>query len=147
MLLRLFIALCLVAFILAACSQPASTVGEDTAFANACDRVNDGQRIAVQGYLRLPDSFSGEQSVVLRLYETDAFDGTPIGVQIRFGSQANQVEPVPTSYSDDDLQVHLADGQVVGFGVKVKVSGKVYFPLVDQDFECGLENLLVELAS
>jgi hypothetical protein len=95
----------------------------------------------------LPDSFSGEQSVVLRLYETDAFDGTPLGVQIRFGSQANQIEPVPTSYSDDDLQVHLADGQVAGFGAKVKVSGKVYFPLVDQDFECGLENLLVELAS
>jgi hypothetical protein len=28
----------------------------------------------------------------------------------------------------------------------VRVSGKVYFPLVDQDFECGLENPLIERA-
>jgi predicted small secreted protein len=47
--LRLFIALYLVAFVLAACRQPAPTVGEDRAFANACDRANDGQRIAVRG--------------------------------------------------------------------------------------------------
>jgi hypothetical protein len=143
---RCFIGLCLVAFAFAACSQPAPTVGEDQTFATACDRANDGQRIAVQGYLRLPDSFSGDQSVVLRLYDSAAFAGTPIGVQIRFGSQANQIEPVPTSYRDDDLQVHLADGQVVGFGTQVKVSGQVYFPVVGQDFECGLENPLVELA-
>jgi hypothetical protein len=143
---RILIALSVVVLALTACGEAAPTVGEAKDFASACERANDGQRIAVQGYLRLPDSFSGEQSVVLRLYETDAFDGAPIGVQIRFGTQANQIEQVPISYSDDDLQVHLADGQVAGFGTKVKVSGQVYFPVVDQDFVCGLENPLVEPA-
>jgi hypothetical protein len=52
---------------------------------------------------------------------------------------------VPSSYADDDLQVHLADGQTVGYGTRVKVSGTVYFPMVAQDFPCGLENPLVEL--
>jgi hypothetical protein len=84
--------------------------------------------------------------VILRLYEVDDLAGIPIGVQTRFGAEANQVEMVPDQYADDDLKVHVADGQVAKFGIKVKVSGKVYYPLVSQDFECGLENPLVELA-
>ncbi len=144
--LRLLIPLSLVVFALAGCGEAAPTVGEAKEFAAACEKTNDGQRVAVDGYLRLPDSFTGDESVVLRLYETDDFAGTPIGVQIKFGTQANQVELVPDEYRDSDLKVHLADGQVAEFGTRVKVSGKVYFPLVDQDFECGLENPLVELA-
>jgi hypothetical protein len=142
----LTISLSLLVFILAACSEGPPTVGEAKAFTTACDKANDGQRIAVEGYLRLPDSFTGEQSVVLRLYEAADLGGSPIGVQTRFGSEANQVEIVPDQYSDDDLNVHLADGQLAKFGTKVKVSGKVYYPLVGQDFDCGLENPLIELA-
>lgn len=146
MLRHTLIAFGLIACVLAACSEAAPTVGEAKDFAAACDKANDGKRIAVEGYLRFPDSFTGSQSVVLRLYEAGDWRGTPIGVQINLGSQANQVEPVSDQYSDADLQVHLADGQLAKFGTKVKVSGKVYYPLVAQNFDCGLENPLVELA-
>jgi hypothetical protein len=122
------------------------TVGESVAFADACSSES-GERVAIEGYLRLPDEFTGEQSVVLRMYETDTFDGPPVGVQMRFGSEPNQMDMVPSSYSDDDLQVHVADNQIAGYGTRVKVSGSVYFPMVAQDFACGLENPLVELAS
>lgn len=121
------------------------TVGESVAFADVCSSES-GARVATEGYLRLPDEFTGEQSVVLRMFETDSFDGTPVGVQIRFGDQANQIEMVQDQYSDEDLQVHLSDNQVAGYGTRVKVSGSVYFPMVAQDFTCGLENPLVELA-
>lgn len=144
--LRIFLTFSLAAVVLAACSDTAPTVGDATEFASVCEKANDGKRVAVAGYLRLPDSFTGEDSVVLRLYATDDFDGPPIGVQIRFGTEANQVEPVPNEYRDDDLKVHLSDGSLAEFGTQVNVSGKVYFPLVDQDFECSLENPLVELA-
>ena len=147
MLLRRLLALSLVAFALAACSESAPTVGEAKDFAEVCSKANDGRRVAVDGYLHLPQSFTGDESVVLRLYETNDFGGTPIGVQIKLGAQANQVEPVPTHYSNGDLKVHLSDGQLVKFGTPVKVSGKVYFPLVDQDFDCGLENPLLEVAN
>lgn len=147
MLSRIFIAISLIAFMLTACSQPsAPTVGEDKDFASACDKANDGKRIALTGYLRLPDSFTGDQSVVLRLYEANDFSGKPIGVQTEFGAQANQAEPITTQYTDSDLKVHLANGQLAQFGMKVKVSGKVYFPVVAQEFDCSLENPLVELA-
>lgn len=145
--LRIFLALALTSLALFACSSEAPTVGEAKEFSTVCDKSNDGQRVATQGYLRLPDSFTGDESVVLRLYEADDFSGPPVGVQIKFGTGANQVEQVPTEYADDDLKVHLSDGQVAGYGTKVKVSGKVYFPAVDQDFDCGLENILVEAAN
>ena len=141
--LRFLLVLILLLF-LVSCNQEPPTTGTDQTFATACDDANEGTRIAVEGYLRLPDSFSGDQSVVLRLYETDAFDGVPIGVTVPIGSEANQMEDVPISYSDDDLHVHLNDGQTAGYGTPVKVSGRVYYPLVDQDFVCGLENVLVE---
>jgi len=146
---RMLSLLLLLAFslLLVACSQESPTAAVEQPFANICSDANKGERVAVQGFLRLPDSFSGDLSIVLRLYETDTFSGIPIGAQIRLGSEPNQVENVPTSYTDDDLQVHLANGQAVGYGTKVKLSGKVYFPSVDQDFVCGLENVLVEPAS
>lgn len=129
---------------LSACAAEPPTVGEATPFAEVCARANEGRRVAVEGYLIFPDSFTESQSVVLRLHESDAFDGTPVGVQIAFGTAPNQVEQVADQFSDSDLQVHLADGSVAGFGTKVKVSGKVYFPMVDQAFPCALENPLVE---
>jgi hypothetical protein len=144
---RKFLILSLMVILLAACSKPATpVVGVDTDFATACNKSNDGKRIALAGFLRLPDSFSGDQSVVLRLYETNDFTSQPIGVQAEFGTQANQVEPISTQYTDNDLKVHLSDGQLVQFGTKVKVSGTVYFPIVAQEFACSLENPLVELA-
>ncbi len=144
--LRNLIIFSLIALALAACSQPAPTVGEAKDFAAACDKANDGKRIAVEGYLLFPDSFTGDQSVILRMFESTDFNGTPIGVEIDFGAQPNQVETVSDQFSDEDLKVHLADGQVATYSTKVKVSGKVYFPLVDQDFDCGLSNPFVELA-
>jgi len=41
----------------------------------------------------------------------------------------------------------MANGQVAGFGTKVKVSGELYYPLVGQDFQCALSNPLVEPAN
>jgi hypothetical protein len=137
---------CAALIILTACGNEAPTAGEATPFEAVCAGDNEGRRVAVDGYLIFPDSFTEAQSVVLRLHQSDAFDGTPIGVQMPFGTAPNQVEQVADQFSDDDLQVHLADGTMAGFGTKVTVSGKVYVPLAEQTFPCALENPLVELA-
>ena len=151
---------------LAACGSAApGTAGATTAaattaappqkvvFATACDKANDGQPIVVEGYLRLPDSFKGS-SPVLRLIETDqewkptGYDGTIVGVSLKLGADANGIEPIPDKFTDADLKVHLADGTVVGHRTKVKVSGKVYFPLVPgTGLDCGLEYPVVEPAT
>lgn len=122
------------------------TVGESKDFASVCDKTNDGKRVAVVGYLRFPEEVNRKIGLVLRLYKTNDFSGSPIGVSSDIGSQPNQVEFMPKEYTDKDLKVHLANGQVAGFGTKVKVSGDVYFPLVGQTFVCALSNPLVELS-
>jgi hypothetical protein len=144
--LRALVACCAAIMILSACGNEPPTAGEATSFAAVCERDNDGRRVAVDGYLIFPNSFTEAQSVVLRLHESDAFDGTPIGVQTPIGTEPNQVAPVEDQFTDEDLQLHTADGAVAGFGTRVTVSGKVYFPVVDQPFPCALENPLVELA-
>jgi hypothetical protein len=145
-----FFAVALLALASGACGGGAApeppTAGEVKEFASVCDKANEGKRVAVVGYPRFPEKFTGTQSVVLRLYGGADYAGTPIGVQTPIGQQANQAELAPKQYTDKDLKVHTADGQVAGYGTKVKVSGKVYFPLVGQDFKCALENPLIESA-
>jgi hypothetical protein len=133
----------------AACGGGASeppTSGEMKDFASLCDKANEGKRVAVVGFLRFPEKFTGTRSVVLRIYGSGDYSGAPVGVQTMIGSQANQVELAPKEFTDKDLKVHTSDGQVAGYGTRVKVSGKVYYPLVGQDFKCGLENPLIESA-
>ena len=146
--LRWIFAIALLLFC-AACGGGTSeppTAGETKDFASVCDKANEGKRVAVVGFLRFPEKFTGTSSVVLRLYAGGDYAGAPVGVQTRMGSQANQVELAPKEFTDKDLKVHTSDGQVAGYGTRVKVSGKVYYPLVGQDFKCALENPLIESA-
>jgi hypothetical protein len=143
------VAPCLIAFALAACSStPAGppTVGEIKDFSAACDKANDGKRVAVEGYLRLPEEVNRKIGPVLRMYKANDYSGKPIGVSVEIGSKENQIAFIPKEYTDKDLKVHIANGHVAEFGTKVKVSGDVYFPLVGQEFQCALSNPLVELA-
>lgn len=145
--IRLLSTLAVAVLILAGCGNEPPTAGTPTEFATVCDRANDGQRVSVEGYLIFPNSFSESTSVMMLMHETDAFDSTPIGVQTPFGTEANQLEEVSDNFSDDDMALHLGNGEVAGFGEKVRVSGKVYFPVVEQEFPCALENPLFELGS
>ena len=147
---RKFCAVALLALASAACGGAAApeppTAGEVKEFASLCDKAHEGKRVAVVGYPRFPEKFTGTSSVVLRLYGGADYAGAPVGVQTPIGQQANQVELAPKQYTDKDLKLHTADGQVAGYGTKVRVSGKVYLPLVGQDFKCALENPLIESA-
>ena len=146
---RLFVAAPL-ALVFVACGGGAPsgppTAGELKEFATVCEKANEGKRVAVVGYPRFPEKFTGTRSVVLRLYGGADYAGSPVGVQAPIGNQANQVELAPKAYTDKDLKLHTSDGGVASYGTKVKVSGNVYFPTVGQDFKCALENPLVESA-
>jgi hypothetical protein len=147
MTLRGLVVIGLSAAALAACGgeKKPPTVGEARDFAAVCDKANEGKRVAVTGYLRLPEEIRRD-ILMLRLYNTDDFGGKPVGVSSDFGPRPNQVEAVSKEYKDSDLKVRLADGQVAGFRTKVRVSGDVYFPLVGQEFPCALSNPLIEWA-
>jgi hypothetical protein len=143
----------LVVFALVACGDTPPSTGAPRDFASACDLANDRLRVRVDGYLRLPDSFSGVRGavndVVLELYQASDFNGRGIGVLTEFGTQSNQLEKVAARYSDTDLKVHLSDGQVALYGTKVRISGKVTFPDYvgwNQNLLCRLDNPLIDPA-
>jgi hypothetical protein len=143
---------------LVACTE-APTPGEPTDFASVCGRSNDGRRIAVAGYLQLPDSIdvvsSGDGSrkqaehVTVRLFSSDQFAGTSIGVDLDVGTGPNTLADIPGEYifTDSDLKVHLADGETSTYGQRVNVSGKVYFPSSSDaaDLSCDLANPLMQV--
>lgn len=144
MFMRLSFSICLLTLALGACTNGPATVGEPKEFSAVCDKANDGKRVAVDGYLRFP-SVIRKDILMLRLYKEGDLRGAPLGVSADFGSQANQVEKPPKQFTDGDLKVHLEGGQVARFGTKVRVSGQVYFPIVEQEFPCALSNPLVEV--
>jgi hypothetical protein len=151
------------ALALAACSEGPPTVGQQHTFDSVCDKSNDGKRVAVEGYMRLPETIdvvtnqrTGKQLaqiLVVRLFKSGTYAGTPIGVDFDFGKDANQMDELPRpAYSDSDLKVHLANGSTASYGQRVKISGTVYFPNQvlksdNVDFDCGLSNPLVEVTS
>ena len=147
--MRNLIALCLIALASASCGsseEKPPTVGETKSFATACDKANEGKRIAVDGFLRLPEELNRKTGPVLRLYPTTDFSDKPIGVSTNTGDQPNQVAFLPKEYTDKDLKIKTSDGQVVPAGSKVRISGDMYFPTVGQVFQCALSNPLVEIA-
>jgi hypothetical protein len=128
------------------CTPYRPAPGTPEAFGSICDRLHDGLDLATEGYLRLPDTLEGTDTVILRLYQDHTFTGIPIGVSVRFGDGPDQVTKIDSAFSDQALQVHLADGRMIPFGSKVRVSGRVYFPVVGQDFECALDRPYIEQA-
>ncbi len=132
---------------LAACAREPAVPGTPQAFIAACDKPNEGQLIALEGYLRLPPALSSSKAVMLLLYPDPSFQGRPVGVMMRFGDGPNQAQPISTSYRDQDLKVHLADGSVVPFRTRVRVSGRLFFPPQPHDYDCVLQNPYVEPAN
>lgn len=135
-----------IGFCLCACTPAVPAPGTPQAFAFACEKPNEGLLIAVEGYLRLPASLDSGRSVMLRLYPDPSFKGTPVGVQMPFGDGANQAHKISSSYRDQDLKVRLADGTLVPFGQRVRVSGRMYIPVQPQDYPCALQDPYVEAA-
>ncbi len=146
MLFRTLLVSLLGATCLAACVPALPAIGTPQPFDHVCDKPNEGQLIAVEGYLRLPDALTGGDSVELLLYRDLSFAGKPIGVSTRFGEKGNQARKISAPYHDDDLKVHLADGTLVPFGTKLRVSGRMHVPVISQAFDCELQNVYVEQA-
>jgi hypothetical protein len=96
--LRNLIVVSLIVLTCTACGsteKKAPTPGEVKAYASVCDKANDGKRIAVEGYLRLPEEVNRKIGPVLRLYPTPEFTGKPIGVSTEIGSQPNHIAMIP----------------------------------------------------
>ena len=133
--------------LLAGCNQGPPTPGTPTTSERVCDKSNDGKRLSLEGYVSFPQSFkSTEPGIMMRLRPTLDSRSNVVGISVTLGNAANQVEMPPKLFSPQDIKLHTADGNVAGFKDKVKVSGSMYTlsSLANVEFQCGLQNVLVE---
>lgn len=97
------------------------------AFNNACQKENNNVYISVEGYLStgtsvLCSSRDGTRTCGLEL--ADSPNGTnKISIYLEEGTGKNQMEPLPKSYSKENLKIRDRDGQVHSAQDRVRVIG------------------------
>ena len=103
--------------LLAGCAtEGPPTPGTPTTYKTVCDKSNDGKRLSLEGYVDFPENFkSNEISIMMRLRPTIESSAKVVGIGVRLGNGANQVEMPPKAYSPRDIKLHTADGKVAGF--------------------------------
>ena len=112
---------------LSACREEPATRGTLVSFEAVCDKSHEDKRVALEGYLSFPQRFK-ENEIFIAMRLRPALEETPqkvIGVTAKLGSQ---IEMPPLRYSEKDLRVHTADGKIVGYQDKVRVSGEHVLP-------------------
>ncbi len=148
-------------------SEP-PTVGQKVSFDRICDRSNDNKRIAVEGFLTLPEKVSSKDNLSVLLEIRSAKDVNKpgrVGIWTSYGKLANQIAPIDTalrapnstekanlkdlgksklSYTHADLKVTTNDGKSIGYLDRVRISGKVGFPSKVSISPCVLNNPLIE---
>lgn len=120
------IATLLVTACLAACSSRPPT---PVTFGDVCQKAGD--RVAIEGYLRLPVMGTNCKSGRCMLNLISALQGQvqSIPAQVRDtakpDSGVNAIEPLPEKFSDRDLRIHADDGKVVAPNTKLRMTGEV----------------------
>jgi hypothetical protein len=132
---------------LAACAEGPPTPGAPVTFEGVCGKANEGKRVMLEGYMEFPDTFgASEPTIMMRVRPSLESWQNVVGAGTRLGNGANSVELPPKTFKRSDMKLHLADGQVVGYGNKVKVSGTMYYPsaIAHVEFKCGISNTMFE---
>ena len=105
----------------------------------------------LEGYVDFPQKGFGDSDtiIMMRVRPSLASWENTVGASAKLGNGANNVEKPPEVYKNRDLKLHLADGNVVGYSNKVKVSGTMYYTsaLGPGAYTCGLSNTLFERGS
>jgi len=104
----------------------------------------------VEGYVDFPVRFeNSDKTVVLRVRPSLASWEYTVGASAAFGHGPNNVETPPDSYKNRDLRLHLADGQLVTYWNKVKVSGTMYYApgAAPGAYTCALKDAQYALGS
>ncbi len=167
---HLYLFILAILFLLAGCNTKSEppTVGQKVSFDRICDRSNDNKRIAVEGFLTLPEKVSSKDKISVLLEIRSAKDVNKpgrVGIWTPYGKLANQIAPIDTalrapnstekaklkdlgksklSYTHADLKVTTSDGKSIGYLDRVRVSGKVGFPSKVSVSPCVLNNPLIE---
>jgi hypothetical protein len=115
------------AVLLAACGGAPQMMS----LAAACASGNDGSAVAVEGFVSAGGSVScnniggGDYRCNIDLTENADASGAKAGMDIVVGSDHNQMDEPPSSFTDADVKVHTDSGAQAGVGDRVRATGDV----------------------
>lgn len=128
-----------------------SPTPEPITFDNVCDQY--GQEIDLEGIIHLPNEISCTSGgnpdwCTVQLLDVDRNGYMVIGLNIESGKYnpaENYMADLPMSYEISDFKVRVDDGQLIGEGDLVRITGKVTSPLLGtasgQEINCSLSNI------
>jgi len=112
------------AFALSACQPP-----EEMVFDQICRVANDDKNVTTHGYFSLGATVycsdtSGELrcGLVFNSYPDGNLD---FSAEVIEGKRKNQMLPMESGYLEKDLQIKTADGDIIGVGEHVTVTGEL----------------------
>jgi hypothetical protein len=118
------------ALMMSSCAETPIEVGFD----EACDEVNTGKTITTEGYLVIGRSLfcSSDRNGHMRcgLYLLDEpreldFSEVNFSVNILQGTSTHQIEPVERGFTEADIRIRDADGNLVDLNETVQVTGRM----------------------
>jgi len=116
-------------FVMACLTACSSDTPTPVTFADVCQKA--GNRVAIEGYLRLPAMGTTCKSNRCMLNFISELQGRvqSITAQVRntakSGSGVNAMEPLPQKFRAEDLRVHANDGSVVDPNTRLRIVGAV----------------------
>ena len=116
-------------FVLAFLTACSSDTPTPVTFGDVCQKA--GNRVAIEGYLRLPGMGTTCKSNRCMLSLISELQGRVLSItaQVRNtakpGSGVNAMEPLPPKFRTEDLRIHASDGSVVDPNTRLRVVGAV----------------------
>lgn len=92
-----------------------------------CVPANDGKTVTVIGYVSVGgfSLVSSDGSFPIKLVESMKAEEN-VRVSVKMGDGPNTMKPVPQGdFTNDDVELHLADGSTKGWGDRVAATGKL----------------------
>lgn len=90
----------------------------------ACSPENDGQQATVTGYFRLDFMIFCTDSCTIHFVETPDSE-TYVSADVTVGAGKNHMRDLPDPFEDSDFEVTTNEGQTLGVGDRMQISGKM----------------------
>lgn len=99
-------------------------------------------RVSVEGYLDIPHRqvwLCNQYSCPAAPLRAPGGVNKALSISLPLGDEPARMKALPESFTERDLQVHATDGNVVGVGAKVRITGRKLGRVKEGD--CQLVNV------
>jgi hypothetical protein len=97
-------------------------------FTQVLDKANDGKRVSIEGYVTMPTtSYQSGSSAQLDFIERPNEFSAPFNfiLSVNVGDGKNTMKTLPDKYKAEDIVITGKNGEKIGVGDRVKITGKL----------------------